>query len=74
MKSCEVRLDFPLERISEPIVTYLVKKYDVAPNVLAADIDASKGGWLVLGLIGEEQRVGDALTWVQSQGVKVTIQ
>lgn len=72
MQTRKVRLDYPLERVQEPVVTYLVRQFDVAPNVLAADIDAHKGGWLVLELQGEASQMDSALEWVKAQGIAIT--
>jgi len=69
MKKLNVRLEYPLARIKEPVVTHLVKDFDVSPNVLAADIDASKGGWMLLGLSGEAEQIDKALAWIKSVGV-----
>lgn len=72
MQTRKVRLDYPLERVQEPVVTYLVREFDVAPNVLAADIDAHRGGWLVLELQGDTAQIDSALDWVKNQGISVT--
>ena len=48
------RIHFPLDRISAPVMTHLVTDYDLSPNLLRADIDAKNGGWLVLGLTGDD--------------------
>ena len=74
MKSVRVRLEYPLERVSEPVVTRLVKDFDVSPNVLAADIEATKGGWMVLGLTGEPGQVDKALAWIKTIGVGLTVE
>ena len=74
MKTIKVRLDYPLERIKEPVVTHLVTDFDVAPNVLAADVDAGKGGWMLLGLSGDDAVINNALKWIESVGVRVTEQ
>lgn len=73
MQTRKVKLDYPLERVQEPVVSYLVKKFDVAPNVLAANIDGGKGGWLVLELQGEDAQIDAALDWVRSQGIAVNL-
>ena len=65
------RIHYPLERISAPIVTHLVTDYDLSPNLLRADVDAKTGGWLVLGLTGDEARVQSALDWLRGQGLGV---
>jgi ABC-type methionine transport system ATPase subunit len=71
MQTRKVKLDYPLERVHEPVVSFLVKKFDVAPNVLAANIDARKGGWLLLELQGDAAQIDAALNWVRSQGITV---
>ena len=65
------RIHYPLDQISAPIVTHLVTDYDLSPNLLRADVDAKNGGWLVLGLTGDETRVQSALKWLRGQGLGV---
>ena len=65
------RIHFPLNQISAPVMTHLVTDYDLSPNLLRADIDAKNGGWLVVGLTGDETRVGTALDWLRGQGLGV---
>jgi len=67
-----VQLHFPLERITEPVVTRLVTEYDLSPNILRANIDAKSGGWLVVELTGDAARADDALEWLRAQGLVVT--
>ena len=66
------RIHFPLDQISAPVVTHLVTDFDLSPNLLRADIDAKNGGWLVLGLTGDDARTGAALGWLRGQGLEVT--
>ena len=68
------RIHFPLDQISAPVMTHLVTDYDMSPNLLRADIDAKKGGWLVVGLSGDEARIQDALDWLRGQGLEVTVE
>ena len=65
------RIFFPLDQISAPVMTHLVTDYDLSPNLLRADIDAKNGGWLVVGLTGEDTRVDAALGWLREQGLDV---
>ncbi len=67
-----VQLHFPLERITEPVVTRLVNEYDLSPNILRANIDARSGGWLVVELTGDPARADEALEWLRAQGLVVT--
>ena len=64
------RIHFPLNQISAPVVTHLVTDFDLSPNLLRADIDAKNGGWLVLGLSGDDARLASALAWLRGQGLE----
>ncbi len=67
-----VQLHYPLARLTEPVVTRLVTDFDVAPNILRADVNAHTGGWLVVELSGETARTDAALAWLREQGLVVT--
>jgi len=49
-----------------------VKKFDVAPNILSANIVPSKGGWLIVELQGDEAQIEKAVAWTVEQGITVT--
>ena len=66
------RIHFPLDQISAPVMTHLVTDFNLSPNLLRADIDAKNGGWLVVGLSGDDARIGSALGWLRGQGLEVT--
>lgn len=68
----KVQLHYPLERLTEPVVTRLVNDFDVAPNILRADVNARTGGWLVVELTGDDARTDAALSWLREQGLVVT--
>jgi ABC-type methionine transport system ATPase subunit len=72
MHSRTLKFEYPLKSIQEPIISTMVKRFDVAPNILSADIDPVKGGWLVVELIGDQDKVDQALTWTTSQGITVS--
>lgn len=67
-----VKFHYPLEHIKEPIVTRLVTDFDILPNLLRADVDATTGGWMTVALEGDSGDIDRALTWVGSHGVDVT--
>ena len=66
-----VQLHYPLERLTEPVVTRLVTDFDLEPNILRADVDAHSGGWLSLELTGSGERITAALDWLRGQGLVV---
>jgi ABC-type methionine transport system ATPase subunit len=65
------QLHYPLERLTEPVVTRLVTEFDLEPNLLRADVDAHTGGWLIVELKGDESRIDNALGWLRAQGLGV---
>ncbi|MEO7718929.1 MAG: NIL domain-containing protein [Capsulimonas sp.] len=68
----KVQLNYPLDRISEPVITRLVTDYDLSPNLIRADVEAGKGGWMVAELTGETEVIDRAVEWVRALGVGVT--
>jgi len=66
------RIHYPLAQIGAPVLTHLVTDFDLSPNVLRADVNARDGGWLVLGLTGDDVRLQSALDWLRGQGLDVS--
>ena len=68
----KVQLHYPLSRIQEPVITRLVTEFDLEPNLLRADVDAVKGGWIVAELTGNSANIDKATEWMRSRGLEVT--
>ena len=47
---------FPLEKIKEPIIYELVKKFDLIPNIRRADINDSYS-WMILEIEGPKTTI-----------------
>jgi ABC-type methionine transport system ATPase subunit len=67
----KIQIHYPLERLSEPVIARLVTEFELLPNILRADVDAHQGGWMVVELGGDEERVEQALTWMRGLGLGV---
>lgn len=65
-----LRLTFPEERVTQPVIYHLVKDYDVVPNIRRAAIE-NHFGWLVLELEGDPERIQAAKTYLQQQGITI---
>lgn len=72
MTTQKLKLEFPLAKLSVPVFSKLASDFDVQPNVLAADINPSKGGWLLLGISGDETTLAKATAWIAEQGITIT--
>ena len=65
-------LHFPADLVSNPIISELVKKYDLECNILKADITPRQIGILVLGLKGDNDNYKHAIEYLKS--LKVSVQ
>jgi len=65
-----VELDYPNNLVTEPVLSNMIKKYDVAVNIRRASI--TKGfGYVQMLIEGEEQEVKKALADLTSKGIDV---
>ena len=72
MASVRVQLDYPLERVKEPIIYHLVSDYHLIPNIRRANIDVHTGGMLVLEVEGERDDLEAGLEFLRNLGITVT--
>ena len=66
-----LRLTFPEERVTQPVIYHLVKDFDVVPNIRRAAIE-NHFGWLVLELEGDPDRIQAAKVDLQDQGIEIS--
>ena len=70
MASKRVRLTFPPELITLPIVWELGHQFQLITNIRMADVD-EKVGWVVLQLEGDAGEIQRGLDWAEAKGVRV---
>ena len=69
MANLRVRLTFPPERVTEPVVYNIGHQYDVVTNIRRANVTADEG-WIVLEITGdadELERVIEHLRHIRVQ-------
>ena len=71
MATRRVVLRYPRHLIDEPVVSHLVKNYDLELNILRANITPESEGLMVVGLEGSEENLRQGLAWTRDQGVAV---
>lgn len=71
METIRVQLNYPLERVKEPILYQLVMKFGLIPSIRRANIDIRTGGFIYLDLSGEKSALESGLRWLDEQGVIV---
>ncbi len=72
MVSKRIVLHFPKDLVSVPIMSRLVKEYDLECNILKANITPRQVGIMILGLKGENKNYKLAIAYLKS--LKVTVQ
>ena len=66
-----VQLNYPLERVKEPVLYHLVMDYGLIPNIRRANIDYHSGGFIVLELTGEADALDRGIRFLEGCGVTV---
>ena len=65
-----IELDYPTELVTQPVLSIMVKKYNVMVNIRRASI--TKGfGYVQMEIEGEEKEVQKALDSLSKQGIDV---
>lgn len=70
MKTIKISLYYPLNTITVPLVSTLIKKFDLEVNILHADISLNRTGTLVADVSGEEGNVNAGLSFIEEQGIE----
>ncbi|HEV3232369.1 MAG TPA: NIL domain-containing protein [Candidatus Dormibacteraeota bacterium] len=66
-----VKLTFPRDAVTQPVIYELGHTCGVVTNIRRADITRDEG-WVVLELDGTEENLDAAITYCEGQGVRVT--
>lgn len=69
MAKRRVMLTFPEELVREPITYNLGQQFNIATNILQADVTEDRG-WVVLELDGKDEDIEAGITWAISKGVR----
>ncbi len=71
-----LKLSFVGDRAHQPIISHMVQNYKVDANILFGRIDQMKDlpfGMLVLELVGDEERLSQAVSFLESQQVELEV-
>lgn len=68
-----VTLTFPQQTVHMPVTYRLAKDYNVAANIIRAQVAPNQVGKLVLELQGDIDAIEAALEWMRSQGIVVSL-
>ena len=64
-------LYFPESKIEKPIISHLVRDYDLTLNIFRAKVTPEEVGFLVIEVTGEEANVAKGIEYLQSLQIEV---
>ncbi|KKK56724.1 hypothetical protein LCGC14_3061670 [marine sediment metagenome] len=67
-----VKLTFPQDRIKEPVIFKMAKKYDIMPNIRRARVTEDFGE-MILELEGTEANLDKGIKSLKAKGVEVEL-
>ena len=67
-----VTLSFPRQAIQMPVTYRLAKDFNVAANIIRAQVAPNQVGTLVLELSGDIDELEASVEWMRSQGINVS--
>jgi L-aspartate semialdehyde sulfurtransferase ferredoxin len=65
-----LRLTFPEDRVTEPVIYHLVKDYNVVPSIRRAAIE-HHFGWMIIELNGQAEDIAAAKAYLSGLGIEV---
>ena len=68
----EVELNIPGRFKSEPIFYYIIKNFEVIPNIVEASF-STEMGWAIVRLEGEEEELEKLFKFLKKKGVEVNL-
>ncbi|CAN1212397.1 NIL domain-containing protein [Tumidithrix helvetica PCC 7403] len=68
-----VNLTFPKRVINVPVAYRLAKDFNVAANIIRAQVDPNKVGKMVLELSGDIDQLEAGIEWMRSQDIDVSL-
>jgi len=71
MPNRKIVLRFPPQVVDKPFIYHLVKDYQLMVNVLKANVNPYKEGFMVIELSGEEALYEQGLDFLREQGVRI---
>lgn len=72
MAKRRVTLNYPRELLSEPIIYTISQQFNLATNIIRAEITEERG-WIILELEGREEDIEAGITWVISKGMRAEL-
>jgi ABC-type methionine transport system ATPase subunit len=66
-----LRLTFPENQVTQPVIYHVVKDFNVIPSIRRASIE-NHFGWMIVEITGEPADLAAAIKYLEGLGVEVT--
>ena len=70
VSTARLHLTFPGHLASEPVLHGLATEFGLVTNIRRANIE-ERGGWVIVEVNGEEERIAEAVSWLAERGLQV---
>ncbi|MFO1469402.1 MAG: NIL domain-containing protein [Turneriella sp.] len=67
----KLRLEVPVDRVSEPFVYRMVTEYNLQPNILEANLSPNRCGSMVVELKGKPQDIESGILFLREADIDV---
>lgn len=71
-ESVEVELNFPGKLKNEPVFYYIMKNFDIIPNILEASFSTDMG-WAIVTFEGEKKELAKLFDYLRSWDVEINL-
>ncbi|MBE6527694.1 MAG: 4Fe-4S dicluster domain-containing protein [Thermoplasmata archaeon] len=65
------KIEFTEANVQDSVAYILVTEFDLRPNVLKAEIEGDGSGVMIVGLVGEEEKLDAAVKRLEEEGFTV---
>ena len=72
MATKEVELTIPGTFKEEPIFYYIIKNFNVVPNIIEASF-STEMGWAIVRIEGEEEELNKLFNFLTEKGVQINV-
>ena len=66
-----LNLTFPAERVEQPLLAQAIKNFGIIADIRRAQIEANRGGYIMLELTGTEKQIDESIAFWKAFGVGV---
>ena len=71
MSKARLHLTFPEHLISEPVIHRMGTEFGLVTNIRRANLDEERGGWIIVEVEGDDDRIAEAVRWLADMGLQV---